>query len=221
MSQIQRPPRSQRLVLHGVLWNTYRRLLRAFDEDRHVRITYDRGSLEIMTLSPLHERLKHLLGLLIMTLAVEVGTEILGFGSMTFKRRRKKRGLEPDECYYIQNEARMRGKDAIDLRSDPPPDLVVEVEVARSALNRLDIYAALGAPEVWRFDGEQLQVHLLGEAGAYAPSERSKAFPFLRPAELVRFVEQRKTLGEVALLKAFREWVAEQKSSEWGAAAPE
>jgi Uma2 family endonuclease len=209
------------LVLHGVLWPTYRRLLRAFDEDRHLRITYDRGSLELMTLSPLHERLKHLLGLLVMTLAVEVGTEILGFGSMTFKRRRKKRGLEPDECYYIQNEARMRGKDAIDLRSDPPPDLVVEVEVARSALNRLDIYAALGAPEVWRFDGERLQVHLLGEGGVYTVSEQSKAFPFLRPAELVRFVEQRKTLGEVALLKAFREWVAEQKASGWGTTAPE
>jgi Uma2 family endonuclease len=217
MSQIQRPPRSQRLVLHGVLWQTYRRVLLAFDEDRHVRITYDRGSLELMTLSPLHERLTHLLGLLIMTLAVEVGTEILGFGSMTFKRRRKKRGLEPDECYYIQNEARMRGKDTIDLRRDPPPDLVVEVEVARSALNRLDIYAALGVPEVWRFDGEQLQVHLLGQDGKYAKSEQSQAFPFLRPTDLVRFVEQRKTLGEVALLRAFREWVAEQKLSGWGA----
>ena len=115
----------------------------------------------------------------------------------------------------------MRGKDAIDLRRDPPPDLVIEVEVARSALNRLEIYAALGAPEVWRFDGERLHVHLLGEGGTYAESERSKAFPFLRPAELVRFVEQRKALGEVTLLRAFREWVAEQQASGWGNAAAE
>ena len=109
------------LILDGVAWQNYLRLLRAFD-DRHLRITYDRGALEIMTLSPEHERFKHLLNYLISVLVEELGWDMAGFGSMTFKRSRQRRGLEPDECYWIQSEPRVRGKDSIDLRHDPPPD---------------------------------------------------------------------------------------------------
>jgi Uma2 family endonuclease len=147
MSTVQ-VPAGQRLVLSGIDWRTYGRLLRAFDERPGVRLTYDRGVLEIMTLSPEHERFKHLLRRLIEALAEEMGLTIAGFGSMTFRRRRRRRGLEADECFWIANEPRVRGKDRIDLRVDPPPDLVVEVDVSRSSLDRLAIYASLGVPEV-------------------------------------------------------------------------
>src|SRR3989442_13282230 len=100
------------LILDGVAWQNYLRLLRAFD-DRHLRITYDRGALEIMTLSPEHERFKHLLGLLVFALAEELGQTVAGLGSMTFKRRPNKRGLEPDECYSVQTEPLIHGKDRI------------------------------------------------------------------------------------------------------------
>ena len=137
-------PRGGSLVLGSVPWKTYLGVLRTFD-DRHLRITYDRGALEIMTLSSEHERFKRLLLLLIATLVEELGWNMAGFGSMTFKRRKLKRGLEPDECYWIQSEPLVRGKDKIDVRRDPPPDLVIEIDWTHSSLNRLAIFAALGA----------------------------------------------------------------------------
>src|SRR5262245_34018310 len=139
LKQKKRVPRGAQLVLHGVSWQPYVRVLHAFDEDRHLRITYDRGALEIMTLSPEHERSKHLIGLLIVLLAMELRMAIAGFGSMTFKRRKKLRGLEPDECYWIQHEAQMRGKRVYDPKKDPPPDLVLEVEVSRSEIGRAHV----------------------------------------------------------------------------------
>jgi Uma2 family endonuclease len=171
--------------------------------------------MEIMTLSPRHERSKHLLRRLIEALAEEMGLEIAGFGSMTFKRWRKKRGLEPDECFWIQNEALVRDKDIIDFEKDPPPDLVLEVDIASSSMNRMSIYTALGVPEVWRFHAHKLEVHVLGADGSYLVQELSRAFPFLRPAELLRFLELRKTQGEMGMLRAFREWVRAQIASGW------
>jgi Uma2 family endonuclease len=207
-------PSANQLVLYGVSWKTYERLLRIFEE-RRLRITYDRGALEIMTLSPEHERFKHLLGCLILILTVELGWNIAGFGSMTMKRRKRQRGLEPDECFWIQSEPLVRHKDHIDIRKDPPPDLALEIEVTRSSLDRLSIYAALKIPEVWRFDGQALHVHLLGTDGRYAESNHSQAFPFLPMAELVRFLGLRATLGEAELLRQFRVWVQDRIAANW------
>ncbi len=209
MSTVQAPAAGQQLVLTGVDWQTYSRLLRVFN-GRHLRLTYDRGTLEIMTLSPQHERLKHLLRRLFEALAEEVGLTIAGFGSMTCRRRRRRRGLEPDECYWIANEPRVRGRDRIDLRRDPPPDLALEVDVTHSSLDRLAIYAALGVPEVWRLDGQALTFHLLQADGTYAAAARSLAFPFLAPADLLPFLALRARLDEMALVRQFRAWVRQQ-----------
>jgi Uma2 family endonuclease len=205
---------SQQLVLDGVSWRTYGRLLRAFD-DRHLRLTYDRGDLEIMTLSPEHERFKHLLGLLIGVLVEELGWDMAGFGSMTFKSSKQRRGLEPDECYWIQSESLVRGKDTIDVRSDPAPDLVFEVDVTHSSLDRLSIYAAMGVPEVWRFDGRQLVAHLLGPEGRYLDSGQSRAFPFLALAEIERFLGTRSAHSETELVRRFRDWVRGRIATGW------
>ena len=136
-------------------------------------------------------------------------------GSMTFKRPRKQRGLEPDECYWIQNEPLVRGKDEIDLRKDPPPDLVLEVEVSRTAVNRMGVLAVLGVPEVWRFDGKTIHVHLLGADGRYIESSTSRSFPFLPVTQLVRYLNRRKTLGNAALIREFRTWVRDQIARDW------
>src|SRR5262245_40441276 len=195
-------PSGQPLVLGSVPWRTYERLLRVFD-DRHLRITYDREVLEIRTLSPEHERFKCLLSYLILVLIEELGWNMASFGSMTFKRKKRKRGLEPDECYWIQNEPIVRGKDKIDLRRDPPPDLVIEIDWTHSSLDRLAIFAALLVPEVWRFDGQTLQAHLLGPDGRYTVSERSRAFPFLDLTELARFVALRSNQSETDVVRQF------------------
>ncbi len=207
-------PSGQRLVLGGVSWRTYERLLRVFD-DRHLRITYDRGALEIMTLSPQHERFKHLLVLLIAALVEELGWNMAGFGSMTFKRRKRQRGLEPDECFWIQSEPLVRGKDKIDLRRDPPPDLVIEIDWTRSSLDRLSIYAVLRVPEVWCFDGQSLRVLLLGPDGQYVESDRSRAFPFLPMPEVARFLGMRAAHSETDLVRQFRAWVRERIAAGW------
>jgi Uma2 family endonuclease len=129
---------------------------------------------------------------------------------MTFQREDLARGLEPDECYWIEHESVVRGRDDIDLETDPPPDLVLEIEISRSALDRMSIYAALGVPEVWRWDGTKLAVNLLTRRGTYRMSDRSKAFPFLPLAEFARFLEPTK-LSETQLLRSFRTWVRKHR----------
>src|SRR5262249_2321381 len=142
MSTAQAAP-EQRLVLYGEPWKAYVRLLRLFDERRHLRITYDRGLLEIMTLSPEHENYSRLLGRFIEVLTEELSLRLAGYGSMTFKRRRQLGGLEADQCFWIAHEAEVRHLKTYDPEQHPPPDLIVEIEVTRSAVNRLRIYAKM------------------------------------------------------------------------------
>jgi Uma2 family endonuclease len=212
-----RAPDEQQFVLYDVPWNRYTRLLRAL-EDRHVRLTYDQGTLELMSLSYEHERCSHLLGRFVDTLTEELNIAVQGGGSTTFRRRARRRGLEPDRCYWIANEPRVRGKDKIDLRRDPPPDLAIEVEISRSALDRLAIYASLGVPEVWRYDGRWLQVHVLGADGKYEVSQQSLNFPLLPLKAVSLFLQRRKRMDETSLIRSFRAWVREQIARGWPAA---
>src|SRR5437899_8506051 len=143
----------ERFRMSAVPWSAYVE----FSDNvgpRHVRITYDQGEMEVMTLSFGHERAKKRLGSVVEVVAEETDTDMEWSGSMTCRREDLARGLEPDECYWIQNELLVRGKGALDLTLDPPPDLALEVEISRSALDRLRVYAALGVPEVWRWDGQ-------------------------------------------------------------------
>src|SRR5947207_1702021 len=160
----------RRLRLSGVDWRTYVAMSDLF-LDRPIRFTYDRGELEIMTLSPEHERLKRLLARMLDTLTEEMDIDIAGFGSMTFRREDLERGLEPDDCYWVQNEARVRGRDELDFETDPPPDLIVDVEISRNFIDRLPLCGALGVPEVWRFDGQTIHVLLRNESGEYVAAE--------------------------------------------------
>jgi len=205
-----KPLSTHRLVLDAVDWRTYGRFLRLFSDRPGVHLTYDRGILEIMTLSYLHESFGHIVGRLIVVLTEELGLPIKGGGSTTFRRRKKKRGLEPDECYWIQSEGLVRGKDEINLRTDPQPDLALEVDITRSSLNRLGIYAALGIPEVWRLEKHIPVCYLLGDDGRYTTSQHSRAIPGLRPSDLGRFLSQRGQMEENALVREFRAWVREQ-----------
>ena len=202
--------RPGRVLLEDVSWHTYSRLVRAFDGRRSTRLTYDRGALEITTLSAERESHSRFLGRLLVTLTEELGLPVMGGGSATLRSHRKHRGLEPENCFWIVSEARVRGKRKIDLDVDPPPDLAIEIDVTHSSLPRLDIYAALGVPEVWRFDGEDLTIHLLGPDGEYVESASSPTFPGVKPRDLVRFMNMRFRAEENSVIRQFRAWVRER-----------
>ena len=204
----------QRFVLRTADWDSYRAFIDLLGQS-HVRLTYDRGNLELMTVSYLHEWLKKLLGRFIEILSEELNLHLRSVGSTTLDRAELDRGLEPDQCYYLENEPKVRGRDEIDLNVDPPPDLAVEIEVSRSVLNRLSVYAALRIPEVWRFDGETLHILRLTAAGDYVEVNRSPHFPQLPPAELTAFLGRRHEMSETELVRSFRQWVREQIAGGW------
>jgi Uma2 family endonuclease len=204
------PPIEQRFMLYGVDWKEYGRFLRAFGHRPGVRLTYDRGCLEIMTLSFEHESLARLLDRLVVTLSEELQLPMTGGRSTTFRRRKRKRGLEPDDCYWMANEPLVRGKDRIDLRTDPPPDLALEIDITHSSLNRLAIYAALRMPEVWRLENQVVVCYLLGSDGHYAASPSSRAFPGLDPRELSLFLALRGQMDENSIVRQFRAWVRQR-----------
>jgi len=214
MSTLRSPPQG-RLLLDGVDWKTYTRLLRVFEERPSIRLTYDRGRLEIMSPQRKHERHVDLLGRFVIVLTEELGLPISSGRSTTYRQRRKKRGLEPDNSYWIANEAKVRNKDQIDLTLDPPPDLAHEVDVTKSSLNRMAIYAALAVPEVWREVDDVLSFHVLDVGGKYRESTESLAFPGLRPGDLQAFLAQVGQMDENALVRKFREWVRQRIAAGW------
>lgn len=201
-------PAEQRFLLRDIDWGTYRAISNAL-HGRHFRLTYDRGNLELMTISRTHGGCSRLLVLLVFVLAEEFELTISNCGDMTCDREDLDRGVEPDESFYLANEPLVRGKAEIDLTVDPPPDLVGEIDISRSSRNRLSIYAAMQVPEVWRYDGNALQVlHLMN--GQYQPSDRSRSFPGLPILELATFLNRRAEMDEIALVRSFREWVRGQ-----------
>jgi len=213
MATVKKVLPKHRLVLYDVEWRDYERFLRLFSDRPGVHLTYDRGVLEIMTLSHQHENFGRTIGRFIVVLTEELDLPVKGGGSTTFRRRQRKRGLEPDECYWIQSEALVRGKDDINLQTDPPPDLALEVDITRSSLNRLRIYAALGIPEVWRLERQIPVCYLLGPDGRYKVSKTSKVFSGLRPAELSSFLALRGQMDENAMVREFRAWVRQQRAA--------
>jgi Uma2 family endonuclease len=196
----------QRLVLDNVDWPAYEAIGEALLNRANIRLTYDRGSLEIMTLSPEHERLKVLLGCCVLVLADETGVRLGGFGSTTYKSELIKRGLEPDQCYYHKNLARMRGVKRLDLTRDPPPDVAIEIDVTNSSVNRMDLYAKLGVPELWRFEDEKLRVYQLA-ADRYEPIDHSPTFPNVPVGDLVPFLAIGLNEDDTTMIRAVRAWV--------------
>jgi len=197
------------LLLTGIRWKTYESLLEDIG-NRHIRLTYDRGNLEIMAPLYRHGISTEWLGQLVEVLAEELNTPYCSAGSTTFRRKDLKRGLEPDKCFYFANEIRVRGLEKIDLTRDPPPDLAIEVDVTSSSINRMAIYAALGVPEVWRWREGTLLVYQLQADGTYATVQASPTFPMIPIAGLAEFVEQANVVDQLTLKRAFRAWVREQ-----------
>jgi Uma2 family endonuclease len=200
-------PAEQRVILDNISWSTYLAILQDADSCRG-RITYDRGVLEIMSPSKLHEHVKRLIGRMIEVFTETLNIDIESASSTTFKRADLERGFEADECYYIQHAAEIRAKDDIDMTVDPPPDLIIEVDISRSSLNKFGIYRALAVPEVGRYDGESLRLYALHDHD-YIEVQQSRALPQLPIDKLADLLSQRSAFGETQLIRQFRTWLRE------------
>ena len=199
----------QRVLLHNISWETYERLLDERGDSRVPRLAYDQGELEIMSPSSEHESVAYFSALLVAALAEEMRINAYGVGSTTYNRGDLGRGFEPDASFYIRNEARIRGKPRIDLDVDPPPDLVIEVDITSPSLNKFPIYASLGVHEIWRYDGDRAAIFVL-EEGEYAEADESIALSPLTSDALTRFVEESMSLGSTDWLRRVREWARER-----------
>lgn len=195
-----------RVILRDVSWDLYCQL-RSSDERRNVRMTYCEGVLEIMSPSRIHERLTHLISRLVEAWAAEHNLELDCGGATTMQREDLERGLEPDNSYYVQHAEQMRDRDDLDLQIDPPPDLVIEVDITSSSRGRLPIYAKLGVHEVWRCNARTLKFYQLNELGEYQEISDSVVFPGLLPNVIMQFVDLRFDYGQTSLIKLFREWI--------------
>jgi Uma2 family endonuclease len=200
--------RRQSVVLHGLDWTTYAGVLAAFGDHRF-RHTYDRGRLEIMSPLYWHDTTGRVLAILVRGLAAEFGRKVKSAGSTTLRREEMDRGLEPDECFYIGNFAAVQGRTELDFDVDPPPDLAVEVDHTRNCIDRLPVYAALGVPEVWRYDDGAIEFRRLGADG-YAVVAESPTFPGIPPAALADWVRRAAGLDDNELTDLFRGWVRQQ-----------
>lgn len=197
------------ILLQGITWETYQALVKELDSQPGKRLTYDNGLLEIFMPLPPHEKNKKYLARFVELVTEEWEIEICSLGSCTWSRKDLAKGVEPDECYYIQNEAVMRGKMDIDLTVDPPPDLAIEIDITSLSLPRLPIYCALGVPEVWRFDGDRVVLLSLVN-GEYGELSQSLALPIVTATVLQDWLAQAQTMGETSWAKAVRRWAREQ-----------
>lgn len=186
-------PTTQPILLEGVSWMTYTCLLADFGDSHAARLAYDQGRLEVRVPSFTHERLNRTLAALVEILAGARGYDLERAGSTTFKREDIGRGFEPDSCFYLQHAAQVRGKDRLDLSMDPPPDLVIEIDITHPSLDKLPIYEAIEVPEVWRYDGHHLRIYQL-VAGRYDAVQTSGVFPGITRDRLAAWMETSQAL---------------------------
>ncbi len=195
---------AEKHIYYGVSWDTYLQLLDDLGDDRHVRLTFNRGALEIMSPKRLHEQITRLVDMAVTLLAFELGLNIDNCGAMTLRVESAQRGGEPDSCFYVVNEAAVRGVEEINLQIHPPPDVVLEVDITSPSLDKFGLYLAARVPEVWRYDGAHVKFYVLAE-GRYDDASRSLSFPHLTAALLERYLDIGREQGSAAMLRAVKD----------------
>ena len=195
----------QRIVLDRIGWQEFEDILEDLGEHRHSHIAYHKGVLEFRMPLPEHERHKMLVSHLLVVLLNELGLDWESLGSTTFKNRRMQAGIEPDDCFYIQNYRAVTGMKRIDLDVDPVPDLAIEVDL--TSQTQVSAYEALGVAEIWRIRHERLEINLL-QNGKYVNSTTSQIFPLIPILEgMSLFLERSGEIPMSALCREFRAWL--------------
>ena len=210
IAAIEHMPQGATLHIPAVPWEDYEQLLAELGDEYHVRVSYDSGCLAIMSPLPEHEEFAEVIQDIAREITRALGVKLETRGSMTMRSVWQSKGAEPDICFYVQNAARIIGKRSLDFTVDPPPDIVVEIDLTNASQPKFPIYAALGVPEIWRYDGRTVYFYALVGA-EYVTTAHSRAFPFLPGAVLAQCIEQSKTAGQDAALDAVRAWVRTHK----------
>lgn len=194
------------VILSDVAWETYDQFVqKTLDRTINPRFYFDEGNLFIMPLLPKHERINYYLEMLINTLTEEFQIDCIGLGSTTFQRQDIEKGFEPDSCFYFQNERQMRKKTKMDMTVDPAPELIIEVDITSLSTGRQNIFAAFGVAEIWRFNGERMQILEL-KNDKYVEIANSLALPKVTPEKLTEFVQKSETLSRLEWINEVRAW---------------
>jgi Uma2 family endonuclease len=199
-----------RTILQPISWTTFNNLLTELGNQRNTRLTYHQAVLEIMTPLGEHENNNRFIDDIVRILAEELNLPLKKMGSLTLKKDNLQQAVEPDSCYYLTQEPLVRNKQNIDLNIDPPPDLVLEIDITNTSLNKLPIYASLQVPEIWRYNGRSLQVFVLDlDKREYNQVIISPTFPQLNIESIPQLISQSLIVGETATLKTFRNTLRE------------
>ena len=207
---IESMPRGSRFFVEEVPWKDYAQLVEDLMGIRRIRLSYNRGKMEIMSVSMQHDNEARFFGQLVQVLTEELGLEYTSTGSMTMTSERAEKGAEADDTFYIENLQRILGKKRVNLDYDAPPDLAIEVDVTNPSLSKLPIYAGLGIGELWRFNDGQIEFYELA-GGAYQRVAHSKIFSFLTAEALVTAIQNGKANGVNSMRRSFRQWVQAHK----------
>jgi Uma2 family endonuclease len=197
----------KRVTLRGLTWQAYQQILHALPQTRAARLTYDRGVLEITMPLEDHEFASRMIELFVRILVFEMNLKLKTMGSTTMDREDLNRGSEPDYAYYIHNQSKVAGR-KVDFATDPPPDLVVEVDITHTDIDKNRLYAAMGVPEFWRYNGQEWQIFQLQD-GVYQECDRSPSFSWVEKTDLYHFLEQAQQ-DEIEAEKTFREFVRQR-----------
>ncbi len=199
-------PAASTLTLRNVSWEEYEALLESLVDASGFRVSYADGTLQIVTLSTEHESYCRLIEKLVDRLSARLRIRVLSFGSSTMKKKERSKGAEPDACFYVQSAPAIGNRIHIDFASDPPPDVVVEIDVAHDSVAKFRSYADLGVPELWRYDGEAFFIYRL-DRDKYLAVESSLALPQLTASVLTRFLNLSRERDQYDVLLAFEEWL--------------
>ncbi len=206
-------PEDASVTFRDVSWDEYEELLEQVGEAPGLRISYDNGSLRVMTISAEHEKYTLFINSLIAGIRLRLRMDILAFGSATMRKPKRSAGHEPDACFYVQTAPLIGNRVQLDFETDPPPDIVVEVDVHHDSRSRFRVYGALGVPEIWRYDGQAMAIYHLSEEGRgqqYVERDTSAALPMLSTTLLTEMLERMRKDGELSALLAFDEWLQSQ-----------
>ena len=203
---VERMPEDTVVTFHDVSWEEYEGLLERVGEASGLRISYNEGTMQVMTLSSEHEAYAEFIGGMLRMLSMRLRINIRFFGSATIRKKPRRKGKESDGCFYVQTAALIGNRVQLDFEKDPPPDVAVEIDIHHASRDMFAIYAGLGIPEVWRYDTRQLTIHLL-RGSRYVKANASQALPMLTSAILTEFLARLRQDGEFQGMLAFDEWL--------------
>jgi len=203
-------PAEERVVLHNISWETYERLLSENVNSTGTRFFYNEGNLEIMVVYAGHETPNRTLAYLAQITAEETERDFVDTGSSTCKREDLKKGFEPDSSFYFRHASAVRGKPRTDLAADPPPELIIEVDITSSSLVHFPLYAAVGVSEIWRYDGQRVHFYALNDQRGYSLIEQSTVLPPMTATQATLFLERNGQMSAIAWIRSVRQWIRER-----------